>query len=748
MISPPSAGASEGEPDAGRRLPGLDGLRGLAVAWVLAFHLWPDAARGGWLGVGLFFTLSGYLITGLLQQELTSSGAVRLGRFMARRARRLLPAALVTVAGSLALAALVGDQPLRAAGVDALTAVLNVFNWHVALDEAGYAGIFELAPEPLAHFWSLAIEEQFYLVFPAAVALTRRPRRVVATIFAMGVGGVALWWGSADAYVATPVRALEIAAGGALALAEARSGWVRSFLGPAGGTDRRVRIAWAVLVAAAVAVTAVAVARLGPQEAIVFRGGPQLMALCWVVLVAAAARDGLPARLMAWPVLRWLGLRSYAVYLFHWPIIELTDWHPAVVIVVTAAAAEASFRLLEMPVRRGAGRLALPMLAAAVAVVAGAAGAAAASAPAPGIAERAEGTDELPAWFTERDPDSGSAAASQPAAIEAAPSTIPEPTTFAASPSSVLAAPPSTGPPSTGPPVSGSTPSDGSPPASEPTRDSDMGSTSPAGSSPREPSGQSMPGEQDPLGQDAAATAPASTVPVPPTEPSVPVVTVIGDSVALYFGAGLRVWADDTQTMAVVNRSRIACSPVGNLDSRWYMVRVSAGGDPVPMGWNADPPCRDDEIEARSKLVLVADHGAVLWDHQRPDGTWASILDADLASDVADSYRRLVREAAALGARVVFTTAPRALPLPGEQQDKRTYTDPQRAAAYNAILVDLASELGVAGVELIDTAEVLNGAGYDGPYGRSDGVHLGPEHAVTFAADVLVPALMAILGLE
>ena len=225
----------------GQRHPGLDGLRGVAVALIVAFHIWPATVRGGWLGVGLFFTLSGYLIFGLIHAELASTGRFRLGRFMARRVRRLMPAALVTVVATLALTAVLDDQAMRAVGFDAVAAVLNVFNWRTASDPGGYAAIFSLTPTPLDHFWSLAIEEQFYLIVPAALALTRRPVVVLGSMAAIGVGGVALWWGSVDAYVATPVRGLEIAAGSALAVAATRFGVVRSF-GKAEPGSRRAQL--------------------------------------------------------------------------------------------------------------------------------------------------------------------------------------------------------------------------------------------------------------------------------------------------------------------------------------------------------------------------------------------------------------------------------------------------------------------------------------------------------------------------
>ncbi len=739
--------------------------------WVLAFHLWPDAVRGGWLGVGLFFTLSGYLIAGLIDAEVTATGRLRLGRFMARRVRRLLPAALVTIAATLVLTAVLDDQPLRIIGIDALTATLNVFNWHASLDEVGYAGIFAGTPEPLAHFWSLAIEEQFYLVFPAAVALIRRPGRVVAAMAVLGLGGVWLWWGSTDAYVATPVRALEIAAGAGLALAQARFGAVRRWFDRPDRTDGLARVGWGVVLAAAAAVTVVAVARLEPDHPAVFRGAPQLMALCWVVLVVAAVRSGVPARVMSWSVLRWLGLRSYAIYLFHWPVIELTDWHPLAVIAVTLAAAEISFHWLEMPVRRGTGRWAIAALAAAAVTVAAVAGAAAAaSSPARGIAERAEGADELPAWVTAPD-----AAASEPAAQPSTAATTPDPG-GAGSPSGSEApsapAEPATSrpegpqpsepdersgtedpsapdePPETDEP---SEPPEVAVPDEVPERDAET-SEQPAAADPP------LPEEQDSLdGGDVGApdpvtpttAAPVTAPPQPDPALPVPIVTVIGDSAAVHIAHGLRYWADETRTMAVVDHSRIGCSPVAVEDSEWIAFRGNPDDDPAPIGLQPDIVCRDDYIEPGSTVVLVVDHGAVLFDHLNADGSWSSILEPRFASSVADSYRRLVAWSQQRDIRVVFTTSPALLVFGGDKDANQPQTDPARARAYNTLIAGLAAELSAAGgtpaVGLIDAAPQIDSSGYDGRYGRSDGMHVDYERAELFAAEVLGPALLALL---
>ena len=667
------------------RVPGLDGLRGVAVVWVVAFHLWPDVVRGGWLGVSLFFTLSGYLILGLIDAEVSATGRLRLGRFMARRVRRLMPASLLTISATVALTAVLTDAPLREIGLDALTAVLNVFNWRSATDPGGYAAIFEVAASPLEHFWSLAIEEQFYLLVPASVALTRRSAHVVAAMVVAGLGGVALWWGSTDAYVATPVRALEIAAGAALALAAARSETVRRLVRWAPERSRATRAASVAAVVVALAVAELAVAWLGPTHDAVFRGGPQLMALCWVVLLAASLPGGPLAPLMSLAPLRWLGTRSYAIYLFHWPLIKLTDWSPVTVIVVTLLAAEASYHMVEMPMRRGTGhRTVLVLVGAAVAIAVVSATVAAASSPARGAAERTAGATELPEWVT-AEPDDTETADTDTADTET---------------------------------------------ADTDTADTETADTDTA----------AAPAEQP--------ASPAARPNQPPASlAAVPIVTVIGDSTAIHVADGLRRWADTTRTMAVVDRAINACSPVMTSDRPWRVIRTGDDADPRHLR-EYDRPCRYSYIEPGSSLVLVVDHSITLVDHQRADGSWASVLDEDLAADLADAYRDLVEAAQAMNARVVFTTAPRWLPLRGESGDPPPATEAARTDAYNRIVRTLVEELDTTDSEsgpiLIETAAELDASGYDGRYGRSDGSHIDFDRSEAFAAEVLGPALLSL----
>ena len=238
---PPPAHASRREGvapsgDASARIPGLtynpalDGIRGLAVAAVLFFHAGFPWARGGYLGVSTFFTLSGFLITSLLLVERSATGRIALGRFWARRLRRLLPASALTLA-AVALGAQVFGT-LRTAGLrgDLLASLFQVVNWRFILDDQAYADLFS-APSPVLHFWSLAIEEQFYWLFPlltaGVFALGKGSVRAYAAVLsgllaATALATVALGVdGSTTVYYATYTRMGEILVGSLLAVAVA-----------------------------------------------------------------------------------------------------------------------------------------------------------------------------------------------------------------------------------------------------------------------------------------------------------------------------------------------------------------------------------------------------------------------------------------------------------------------------------------------------------------------------------------------
>lgn len=350
-------------------LPGLDGLRGLAVAAVVCFHGGWSWMRGGFLGVSLFFTLSGFLITSLLVAETNADGRVSLKRFWVRRARRLLPAAWITLTGALLLGAFVVDGGvMRRLPADVLAALANVANWRFLFAKASYAQLFS-APTPVLHFWSLAIEEQFYLVFPLLVALivstTKRWRGTLATVALAGMAiswtmPILLGWSGDRVYYGTDTRAGELLAGVLLALLVSRPA-VRTAL------VRRSwpRVSMTALGALALAGSALLWVRLDRSSTFLARGGFATQAgLSALVILAAALPSGPVRRLTQLAPFRHLGRISYAVYLFHWPLfVWLTPSRTglghvgtfALVVVLAIVLAEVSLRVVEMPIRRGRG---------------------------------------------------------------------------------------------------------------------------------------------------------------------------------------------------------------------------------------------------------------------------------------------------------------------------------------------------------------------------------------------------------
>lgn len=377
--------------------PALDGLRGLAVAAVLAFHAGLSGGRGGFLGVSAFFTLSGFLITSLFLAELDATGQIRLRAFWARRARRLLPAsyaALLLIAAFGRFAA-DGDQ-LRSLRSDAVSALCYVANWRFLFDGRSYAQLFA-APSPVQHFWSLAIEEQLYVVLPLVVTamllLGRARRRAwIAGGFTVALAAsivTTLVLSDQDRiYYGTDTRAAELLAGALLAVA--LSG--RIPLAP--GRLRRVVVAAG---APALAAMLAMWALTGQSSSWLYQGGLAGHALLATVVIAAAVHDGPVGRLLSLPPLRGLGRVSYGVYLFHWPVFLWIESDRSGVaalptlglrLAVTLALAAASYRWLEQPIRTGrrvTGWRPLVALPAAVAVVTAAVLAVSTNPPAPAI---------------------------------------------------------------------------------------------------------------------------------------------------------------------------------------------------------------------------------------------------------------------------------------------------------------------------------------------------------------------------
>ena len=321
-------GGAHTESGAGRFAyqPPLDGLRAVAVSVVVLYHLDASWMRGGFLGVDAFFVLSGFLITSLLLAERSERDTTQLSAFWSRRARRLLPAALLMIVVVTWYGGTVTPVfQLDALRGDAISGIAYVANWNFIDTGRSYFDLFT-APSPFQHLWSLAIEEQFYVVWPLVFVLVARTRRARRTLLVTALMGAAaaqftmiLLWDSANpsrAYFATPARLNGILLGAALAAVLAAIPLLPFRIAPP--ISR-----WGGALAAVVCVAAWV--RATPSW-LLFHGGDTLFALAVVGLILAIQVPGHPlARILAVRPLVWLGGLSYAVYLWHWPVIVYLD---------------------------------------------------------------------------------------------------------------------------------------------------------------------------------------------------------------------------------------------------------------------------------------------------------------------------------------------------------------------------------------------------------------------------------------
>ncbi|MBO0680391.1 acyltransferase family protein [Mycolicibacterium sp. S2-37] len=422
-VAAPTTPARRGS--ARRDIPALDGIRAVAVLLVLADHGGLPGVSGGFLGVDVFFVLSGFLITSLLIDELGRTGRIDLRGFWIRRARRLLPALLVVVLGVVALRELFPPDAVTALREDAVAAFFWAANWAFVAQQTDYFAQGS-PPSPLQHTWSLGVEEQYYLVWPLLIVAVvgilayRRGapslRAVRFSVFGLAVAGAAasataavlLTSGPAGGAMAnrvyfgtdTRVQALLIGAAAAALL-------VRDWSTVTMDTPIRPRWGrWLARVLSVVGVAGVAVlAHLATGTPDEYRSGLfTAAAVASVLVVATVALDqgGPVARLLACPPLVWLGTISYGVYLWHWPIFlllngERTGWSGwslfAVRCAVTLAVAVASYWVLERPIRQWR-PVTVPMLPLAVATAATAAVVTLTVVPVGGIASEDTGTGD------------------------------------------------------------------------------------------------------------------------------------------------------------------------------------------------------------------------------------------------------------------------------------------------------------------------------------------------------------------
>ena len=332
----------------------------MAVLAVIAYHDEYRWARGGFLGVDAFFVLSGFLITTLLLSEWRRHGRIAVLQFWARRARRLLPAAIaVLVFVAMYTATVVAPEARRSVGSDGLAALFYVANWRFVYSGQSYFQLFG-APSPLRHMWSLAIEEQFYLGWPIIASvglwLGRGSRRVLGAMCGVAIVGSVVAMAAtyeprnpSRAYYGTDTRAHTLLVGCLLAI------WLWDRPLP----TRRV-LRWGGIVAAAVIV--VAGSRVSATDAGLYRGASLIFSLLVAIVIVAVLGGGALERALSLRPLVWIGTISYGLYLWHWP---LNAWLVesrvgvggtalnVIRLVVTFGAATASFYLLERPIRRG-----------------------------------------------------------------------------------------------------------------------------------------------------------------------------------------------------------------------------------------------------------------------------------------------------------------------------------------------------------------------------------------------------------
>ena len=349
--------------------PSLDGLRCLAVVAVIVYHLDGRWLPGGFLGVDVFFTLSGYLITSLLLVEHQRTSRISFGRFWSRRARRLIPASLIVLIAVTAWLARQDRGVQAARRGEIVAAALDVANWQLIRSGQSYFAGF-IGVSPLRHFWSLAIEEQFYIVWPLTCALLLKMRRPAllgwfCLVAATGSAVLcALLYDPVDpsrAYYGTDTRVHQILLGSLLACLLQRR---RVAARPAPD------LAWAGVLGLTGLVCAAALVH--DQSVIYYRGGSVIVALLTaLVIVGVESSGGRTLRTaLSWRPLVAVGVISYGLYLWHWPIIvwvqrgtfgiEGTGVLTVVRLGLMLLAAVVSYRLVERPVRRSRG----PLLAA------------------------------------------------------------------------------------------------------------------------------------------------------------------------------------------------------------------------------------------------------------------------------------------------------------------------------------------------------------------------------------------------
>ncbi len=668
--------------------PALDGVRALAVTVVLLFHAEVPGFDGGYLGVSVFFTLSGYLITSLLVHEHARTGRVALGTFYARRVRRLVPASALCL-GAIAVTSLVSDVFDGVADLrrDLVGAVLQVANWVFLAGEGSYQDLFQQTGgtrSPVEHFWSLAIEEQFYWVWPPMMLLllTRMPshraRTVVlgaaTAVFVALAPVIASVWGADAAYWATPARISEILLGALLALVLA---------GRAVPGAVPAAVGWAAPVA--LAGLAACVVLFPPSSGPAYEGWLPAIAGVSTLLILGLQAPGPVRSVLSLPPLVWLGTISYGVYLYHWPIFVVLDEQRtglsgpvlvAVQLLVTLGTAQASYTWFEQPLRRTR-RVALPWTFAGGAL-------ATASVVVLAVTIVPEPLGEY--WIT--DDATVAAAAIDPDASDV--------DLVAAPPMTALVAPTS---------APNSAPASSSSPTSVPT---------------------------------SVPTTSSTEAPLPTLARPVRIV-VAGDSTARATGTGLLFWAAANPDLAQVEVVGAAgCGFLRGGERREGEFRPESEGCRFYL--DEELPRRIAELQPDVVMMMVTS-----WDlvDRRWDGVEYTPLDDEYEQRLLGDYARIQNELLDLGAgKVAWVKAP--IPNVLWRDQGTGQEDPERHAVARRIMDGLA-QVDPPRVDVVDLAAWMDQTGLaEDRDVRPDGVHFEPVASARIAADFLGEALVRV----
>jgi len=348
-------------------MPGLDGLRALAVFAVIAYHFGLTWAPGGLLGVCLFFVLSGYLITNILLLQWKNNGKIDLKDFWIRRARRLLPAFFAMLVGVMFWIIYFAPERFEAIKYEALASTFYTSNWYLIFHEVSYFERFG-PPSPLGHLWSLAVEEQFYLFWPLILGfgflfLKQRKWIIWGTVAIALISCIAMaliYIPGSDpsrVYYGTDTRAFSLLSGAVLAMVLPSSRMTEPLSG-------KNKLALDVTGSIGLLVVIFMILNTNQYQTFLYRGGLLIFSIAAAILVAAIANPSFyMSKLFAWRPIRWLGECSYGIYLWHYPIVVLTSpvvntggtktslmlWQ----ILMTIILAVLSRYLIEEPIRYG-----------------------------------------------------------------------------------------------------------------------------------------------------------------------------------------------------------------------------------------------------------------------------------------------------------------------------------------------------------------------------------------------------------